>query len=238
MTNHILIAAAQKSGSTYLSTILSHYFQCDLKYLSESMKGAEHELSHHLLNIFDNQDYVSSLHLRCSYGTTLKIAQYKLNIVLIVRNIFDTMVSLKDHIRRNSWNYSCFGSPIVMTYVPREISGADDDYLYEFIADCVLPWYFSFYTSWLTYDKTIPVIRYEPMITDTFDYIYSHLIKITSNVDKDLLAKAIEISTHSDTKLNVGKIGRGIELEEKYSSRIYGLSSYYPKIDFKSFFER
>ncbi len=238
MNNCILIAAAQRSGSTYLASILAHYFNCKIVFPSDASKGGEHELSEYQLYTLSNRDYVANLHLRCSLAAVRRIETYNLHLIITIRNIFDTIISIKDHIRRVRQDVPSFGSPLIMSYVPRQLADDDDDRLEAYILDFVLPWYFSFYSSWINYSSSLPVIRYEELVTDPRIVLCKVLSRLGLEVDLGRIDSALRMAEASDTNKNIGVCGRGTQLESKYMNRIKRLADYFPNVDFSVFWER
>ena len=135
----ILIAAAQKSGSTFFSQILSRLTGLPNHHISDAYKGGEHELSVDRLKSLAGERFIALVHTRCSMGTAQRIAEFELRTIFTVRNIFDTVVSLRDHIRNTDWNLPAFASPVIMAICPARLKDASDRARHEMLVALMVP---------------------------------------------------------------------------------------------------
>jgi len=82
------------------------------------------------------------------------------------------------------------------------------------------------------------VVRFEDLVADTGTTVASAIAAVGEAVDPDRLSRAIEQAQASDTRFNVGKAGRGIEIEARYGDRIAALQRHFPDTDFTPLLQR
>lgn len=170
--------------------------------------------------------YVCQHHVRYSETTAKLIREFNLKPVFLVRNIFDVVLSVRDHYRNLSPNMS-------MAYVTPEISELPDDELHDFIVDMVLPWYFNFYVSWQGCDDKL-LVSYNELISDK-PATLARVLKFAGIHEKfteRVSSNSIQAAEQKFTRKNIGKSGRGRDLSEHTRARIHRMAAYYPGIDF------
>ena len=96
-----------------------------------------------------------------------------------------------------------------------------------------MPWYISFYASWKS--TNIASICIRDLITNTEECLSRVLKSIDIDPISEKVKGAINESKKADTRLNVGKIGRGNNLSIAYRSEVADLVGMYPGIDFSDF---
>lgn len=82
--------------------------------------------------------------------------RFDVSPIILVRNIFDVVVSLVDHHSRESNVYPA-------AFAPDDIASRSFDEQARFVTQMAIPWYFNFYASWqqcpdkfiVTYDDFI-----------------------------------------------------------------------------------
>ena len=97
-----MLTAFPKSGSTYLTHILKNLPNMRMVQLSLGTDRREQELCNEKLILYHNKNYVSQTHTRYSSVTQQLIDTYTLHPIVLVRNIFDVVVSIYDHFRLES----------------------------------------------------------------------------------------------------------------------------------------
>ena len=105
-----------------------------------------------------------------------------------------------------------------------------DEQLYAFILRYAVPWYFSFYASWINSDLPTAFVSYEALVEDLIT-----LQEICMNLGTKISlenARAMKKAKGSKTRLNKGIIGRGDSLRYMYSKDMAELASMYPSVDF------
>ena len=103
---HILIACMPKSASTYLCGIISALPEMSQMNLVAGHHRREQELCPLQCALGHHMNYVAAHHVRYSRATQDLLKSYKILPVVLVRNIFDCVVSLRDHLLRENSRYS------------------------------------------------------------------------------------------------------------------------------------
>lgn len=221
---HLLVACMPKSGSTYLSAILSNLegFQQGILVLSAGRREQELDVLELVHN--DDMSYVAQHHVRYSQGTKELLERFDVKPIVLVRNVYDAMVSIRDHFRNESTEKP-------MGYAFPYMKDWPDEKLEEFIVDIFMPWYLNFFLTWkecnnscwLTYEELIAV----PHVT--LDKINRHF---SLGINEKDISQAIERAGTGFTRKNVGKAGRGELLNGYCKQRIERMAKYYDGVDF------
>ena len=98
--NHVLIACFPKSGSTYLRTIIANLPNMVPVTLTTGYDRREQELSIEQLIFNHKKNYVASHHTRYSLITQKLMDDFEICPIVLVRNIYDVIISLHDHFFR------------------------------------------------------------------------------------------------------------------------------------------
>jgi len=241
----VLIACMPKSGSTFLSSALAKAPGMRREPLVPGHQRREQELCYLALKAADEKTiwlrsnhgrrsssvpnyprgFVAQKHVRYSVPTAKIIEQFQIRTVVLVRNIFDVVPSVRDHIRRES-NYMPMG------YITEEMREWPDAALDDFISQLIIPWYFNFFLSWRECSDAL-IISYEDINRDKHDVVRRVLefagLESTDEVVADAVAATEE---GGKTRKNRAVLGRGAELNPEVRQRIFDYAGYYPDIDF------
>ena len=170
------------------------------------------------------EGWVAQQHVRFSSVTACLIKDYRIVPVFLVRNIFDALISMRDHLRDNAVN-------MAMAHFTPQMHNLSDEQMADFLVDMVAPWYINFFVSWQDCPDRVQVdfeqIRKDPVqcilsIMSTTDLKYS---------DKEV-ATAIENAKKKKVRMNKGVSGRGAAFDYAHKSRIRRYAEYYPFVDF------
>jgi hypothetical protein len=159
-TRRMMVAAPMKSGSTFISKSLATAFQLPRVSLimllarayDYAMLGAAtraHEIDElALLSACCRPDgFIAHHHMLGSPFLASQAALYRLDVILIRRNIFDMLVSLDDFTRKH-----LLEDPHRETFfrygVPANYASLDFDQRISRLLDRNLNFYVSYYTSW------------------------------------------------------------------------------------------
>ena len=99
---HILIACMPKSGSTFLSDVIGQCPGFRRAILTPSAGRREQEIDEQLLRKLGKVSYVAQHHVRNSEWTSEMCNAYGVAPIVLVRSLQDVVVSLRDHMRRES----------------------------------------------------------------------------------------------------------------------------------------
>lgn len=229
--HHICIACFPKSGSTFLARSLENAL--NFKFLHYAHMGdSEHDITESILIDNLHRNTVTHLHMTATANNQLMISRYKLKLVVQIRNIFDCIVSLRDHIIDQSRVWP-------MAIVEEEFLSWKEADQYDFIIDNFVPWYIKFYVSWHRASQKQPVywVKYEDLMINKYATISNllnyHEVKFESQRLETILDSNAKLKK-GDFRFNVGISGRGSEkLSSAQIDRIVKFTKYYDSIDFQ-----
>lgn len=239
-----LIACMPKSGSTFLSAILAQLPGMRREHLVPGYERREQELCPQRLNEAAKRTatlrqywrhrnlpprecpcgYVAQHHVRYSSTTAIFIKNHNLKTVVLVRDIFDVIPSLYDHIINERPYMS-------MAFVDDHFHQFNKEQAYEFLVEFAIPWYFNFYVSW-THAPDCLFISYDEVMRDavgSITHIYRHF---KLDVDPVSVADALKKTENINTRKNKGVAGRGTSLPFDIRNKIEHYASFYRNVDF------
>lgn len=220
---HFLIACMPKSGSTYLSSIISNLQGFSRVSLVPNYDRREQELDYLSLAYCNRLDYVAQHHVRWSNTLSNQLSEFSLKPVVLVRNIFDACVSMRDHYRREE--------PInSMAWANQEMVSWKDEKLDLFLASMVIPWYLSFYVGWLECENKC-VVNYEDLAMDPVRVVAEIFDYYAVDASRDDIAAALDVTSAQNTRKNKAVQGRGSLLSDAAKARIYELAAFYSGYD-------
>ncbi|MDC1287111.1 sulfotransferase domain-containing protein [Gammaproteobacteria bacterium] len=223
----IIIACMPKSGSTFLTNALSDITHSRLITPTNGGPQDEQNLDYPTLVDLFGTRFVAHIHLKASDTNVQKIVDFGLKPVVLVRNLFDVVVSINDHLARE--DTKAFNIYIDKNFL--ELTKAEQ---YDRIIDLVLPWYINFYVSWSSVKSIDPYwLNFEDLISDNQGSIEGILDYCGISQDPDKIGNAIANLPKNRTRFNRGVGGRGRkELSATQIDRILKLTKYYPETDF------
>lgn len=227
---HLLLACFPKSGSSLLAFILAGLPGFQRVSLIPDYGRREAELSlHHLVEadrLFPR--FIAKHHLRFSQETGRLIESFSLQPIVLVRNIFDVVASIRDQIRRE---------PVVMAqaYVPPDASQWEKRHIEEFVADMIIPWYFNFFASWGECSDRMEV-TFEELVADPFSTVRRIRDMLHIEATDAQVGTAVEMARSMPifTRFNVGLCGRGRELTASATAKVSRLAKHYSFLDLSS----
>ena len=227
---HIFIACAPKSGSTFLKNLLLSLSGYRDAFMVSSPAQFEQEL--YLPTLLENAhlDTVTQQHCRASDANVQIMQAFEIRPVVLVRNIFDSVISLLDFYDKGAFFHSYFRA---------DYESLSEETRIDLIIDNFVPWYFQFVSSWAQVEKQgsleIFWLRYEDMIADKAASIqtlleFYGLGAARRGVEQRI--KEIE-SEKRRSRFNKGVAGRGeTGLTDRQKERIRSMAQYYPSTDF------
>jgi hypothetical protein len=221
---HILIACMPKSASTYLCGAISNIPGMKEAVLTIGHHRREQEICPLECALVHHFNYVASHHVRYSQATREIMRQYSIFPVILVRNIYDCVVSLRDHLLRESLD-------IPQAYVPRSFPVLTTEQQFDYIIDFIVPWYASFFASWSEYDGPAVRLCYERLVQDFPGAIERIFETIGFDASRREIQTALEAVNPAERRFNIGRVGRGIEkLSDDQVERIRKQFSFYADI--------
>ncbi|MDA8561859.1 sulfotransferase domain-containing protein [Gammaproteobacteria bacterium] len=224
--NRILLSCFAKSGSTYLSEIFSSMKNYERSSLTNFHDRREQELDPYslLYSHANMKNYVSQLHVRYHLATKNYINFFNLKPIVLVRNIFDVVISFKEHLLNESVK-------VPQAYVPDDYIGWDEIKQLDFIVEMIVPWYFNFFVSWKDSHKENKAIfiTYEELNKDVFSVVKKindyHNLDLSDVEINNAIIKANE--NKASIRKNVAVIGRGEILSQDLKNKIIAYSKFY-----------
>jgi hypothetical protein len=223
MPHHIFVAAMPKSASTFVANALSAATGFPQVQLVPEFGRRQAELCEIRMAENAGVDFIAKNHTRHSSFTEQLCDDYGVSMIVLIRSLFDVVVSMRDHVHRESPVSSVF-------YLEKQHINRSDVELEKMITMLAIPWYVSFYMGWRSCKKA-HVVMYEEMITDPAKAIGDMLSFSGISVSKEQVAAGISKATGgAGSRINVGKAGRGRSLRPETVSTIMEMLSMYPEI--------
>ncbi len=239
----IIVACMPKSGSTFLTQLIAEipgmrhgfpvagYERREQEICLERLK--QEILKTKLLRQMRDHGtlpdmprplgFVAQMHLRHSAPTASIIRNHGIVPVVLVRNLFDVVVSMKDHLCNRPVE-------IPMAYVTTAMRAWPEDRLYAFIADMIIPWYLNFYLNWFNAGD-VKFLTYEDLLANPKAVLRGVAEHVGLPLSDESLDAAVE-AAQARVPRNVGVAGRGERLPAAVKERIRHLASYYEDCDF------
>lgn len=230
----IMIAAMPKSGSTFLRTALRNatgFRRADLTYAWER---GEQDL--YLPRMVDNQRHSSVVrhHVRMTAPNAELLKAFHIRPVLLVRNLYDVVVSTRDHlVREGVRNFPSL-------YATERFYKMDEGEQLDFLIAYALPWYVQFYAGWhegwRKQELDMLWLRYEDLVEDWAAGVQRVLEYHGIETSPQHIEHAVH-SAYGDEKvvlrLNRGVTGQGeSRLTESQRRKIRLLLEFFPDVDF------
>jgi len=207
----IWLIAAPKSGSTWLTVILSNYLGWNAQCITSGFDRREQEPSLRAVarTASANQILWKHSHTRVSEFTTQLIQRAGIYPIIQTRVLHDCLISFCDHLTNES--------PIApMAFMDqRHWDELSDSARIDFAVDLVAPWYFNFYAGWfssqLVQEKIAYVCAYENLVSNPVGEVVRICEHFKLPVDVPAIQSAVERTARQKTRRNQSVVGRGIQ---------------------------
>ena len=226
-----ILVALPKSSSTYCTRALAATLGADVyKDIVTQDRFTPKDLSVPGIIAMRDHATVSQVHLVASGANLRIIRNFALPIVILLRNVFDVVVSLRDHMKTNPY----FSSILI----PNNYAAVSEADRLDYIIDTAVPWMMTFYTSWMQAlargDVTAGFFYYEDMVRDPVRFFSRMCGGFGVTVSAEHVDATIaHVEKSAETRFNVGVPGRGqAELSAVQITKIRRQADYYPGIDF------
>lgn len=239
----LLIACFPKSGSTYISAKIARFPGWSRgnfvpAYGRRDQELEEAAIARSLLGAFKlRQNIVVQHHCRASEHSIGLINKYKIKVVVLTRSLMDVALSVGDH-----WDQESVVGPTA--YLNEKMLGRLDRSRVsrlQFIVQHVLPWYVSFYLSWIECCNEVRdgcvFVAYDSFFSDKSSGI-KEILQFAGDSRDDGQVAAI-VSSQDETRLNKGVPGRGVHAfrdDPNAYGKIVDLLACYPDVDFSPIF--
>jgi len=228
----ILIACIPKTGSTFLLNVLAHATGYPAPKLCLSYANEENILCPETALSLGGVDKIAQEHIRAT-PQNLAVAQgFNMNVVVLVRDIFDSLLSMRDMLMTKT-----FGS--VAALFQDDLSGFDEETQLDAVIAKFAHWQLDFFTSWTRAIRDgrigAEVITYESMMAEKSLVIHGicRASGLTTTPD-DVTAAIDAIDGDKDkSRKNIGISGRGkAAMTQRQIEEIQSMTRFYPDIDF------
>lgn len=202
---HVLIACFPKSGSTYLSNMIQQIMGFERVGFVEAYAHNEQDISRNVIRRHRFKNTVSQHHVKGTPRNVALLKHYDVKTIILTRDIHDVIMSIRDHIINEDHR-----SPL--GYVPTHYFDMSESEKLTFIIRIMVPWYFSFYMSWLEAAQTefdVKWVRYEDLFGAHISSMQDILSFCGTQSDEDIIEAASETVKKNRARFNVGKSGRG-----------------------------
>jgi tetratricopeptide (TPR) repeat protein len=227
---HIFIACVPKSASTFLKNLLVNLTGYRDLFTVYAAGQSEHEIYLPTLRESAHLDTVTQQHCRASDANIHLMQAFGIRPVVLVRNIFDSVMSLLDFYNKGAFQTSYFRA---------DWQALDEETKIDLLIENVIPWYFQFVASWDLAEKQkrleIHWLKYEELVTDKNSSVLGVLKFYGLGAPREGVEQRIrEIeSDRGKIRFNKGLTGRGESgLNERQKDQIVRLARYYPSTDF------
>ncbi|MFC7356855.1 sulfotransferase domain-containing protein [Jejudonia soesokkakensis] len=231
-TNEFLyISAFPKSGSSFISLVLSHLLDTNFVDLIYS-HYREQDLYEPKLQEYSDRNTISKHHTLATTPNIDLFLKYNIAPIILLRNLPDIVVSLREHISKTMrWPHF---------YVPDNFNKISIEEQHDLLIDIALPWYLFFYTSWTKVkdQKLMPVkfIQYEQFHQNQLNTFKEILDFWNLECSESKITESMEViyNLSSDkNRINKGEMSRGSKILSKSQlERIVLLTKHYPDFNF------
>jgi hypothetical protein len=230
--DHIFIACFAKSGSTFLSRLLSEITGYGRFYYTDFRGRSDHDIYlPALLNVYEKNVIVQQ-HARATEMNLDYLNYDSKKAIVLVRNIFDALVSYRDHIINET-------HVVPFIYCREDFKHFSFDKQMDMVIENVAPWYINFYVSWAEAirEKKIAAIltTYEELTSDPMRVVNTILTHYNLTFSDSVIDEKIKMldSEKKTVRFNQGIVGRGQQINDTLKNKVYSMIKYYPDIDFK-----
>ena len=217
--SHIFVACFPKSGSTYLCKALEALTSFQAGFVAEHGKHNDQDISARRLRRLKSSSVIQQ-HAKGTCNNVRLLAERRLRPIVHVRNIFDVVVSLYDHLKRED-------DRVPTGYVHREYWTSSHAEQLDYLIQVHLPWYFNFLVSWHEASEKLPVFvsTYERLMADRTLLLQEIAGFYSLSVSDEQISRAIESADGQSTRRNRAIVGRGqTELSARHQEAIWRLA--------------
>lgn len=170
-------------------------------------------------------------HSRASEANIQMMQAFAIKPVILVRNIYDSVISLLDFYTKG-FTFSTF-------FDKEEFLKFDEEKKIDLLIEFAIPWYFQFVASWQRAEREnrleIMWLTYEQMIADKTHAIQNIFKFYEIHAPEEAIQRKIfEIESDGEkNRFNKGVAGRGkIRLNTAQMEKVQHLATFFPNTDF------
>ena len=227
---HLFIACVPKSASTFLKNLLVNVTGYRDLFTVYAAGQSEHEIYLPTLRESAHLDTVTQQHCRASDANVHLMQAFGIRPVVLVRNIFDSVMSLLDFYNKGAFQTS---------YARADWPALDEETKIDLLIENVIPWYFQFVASWDLVEKQkrleVHWLSYEDLVADKPSSVLKVLEFYGLGASRRGIEERIgEIESEArKIRFNKGVTGRGRSgLNDRQKEQVRRLARFYPSTDF------
>jgi len=227
---HIFIACVPKSASTFLKNLLLRLTGYRDVFVVYAAGQTEHEIYLPTLCEYADSNTVTQQHCRASDANVHLMQAFGIRPVVLVRNIFDSVMSLLDFYNSGAFKTSYFRA---------DWPTLDEETKIDLLIENVIPWYFQFVGSWDLAEKQqrleVHWVSYEEFTADKCSAVFKILEFYGLGASRRGVEQCIgEVESNGrKNRFNKGVAGRGRSgLTERQKDQVRRLARYFPSTDF------
>jgi hypothetical protein len=199
---NIFFAAMLKSGSTHIKVYTQTVTGLPYGHVVHKLEGCddqEQQISVFLAQVlFPLKGHLYCHHVRGTQNNAEMLKLYDVKPVAIMRNALDCLVSFEEWLMKEKKNVSTF-------VVPNDWFYWDEVRRYEWLCYNVLPWYLSFYSTWVKHPERL-IVWYEEFFADETEGMMKILDYYGFTTPKSMVTLA---APEKKWRFNKGVSGRG-----------------------------
>lgn len=234
----LMITSAPKSGTTWLYHLLRDITAASPARLAADWEfGAEIDAAKIIDATRTKSPWIAMMHMCPSKWTEHAVTRFDVTTIVLVRDIFDSIVSYDDEIMRS---FRGREAPITsMLHIPDQYIDWDPPKRLDFLIALYTPWLALFLNRWSQVPFEMHWVTYEQLLTDT----HGTLRRILDAAGFGQIgAERIEAAIHDyrgdgakasqHTRFNKGVVGRGkSKLSDGQKREMLRILSFYPDLD-------
>jgi hypothetical protein len=212
----VLLAFPPKCAGTFLRAAAIHAVDGQLTRVVHAQGGRDATpylpvYIRYLAMNFPPSPLITHVHMQALPANRHFIEAFDLKPVIMLRSVPDMLVSYLDMLAAESVGASQW----LNVAIPPRFLQLDAEAKADFLIDTMLPWYASYYATWLDYVRAAPgrvcVLRYRDFKEDTGAVLQRLLIHSGFEVQEEMceLAAAAAWHTRHENRFNKGTEGRG-----------------------------
>ena len=201
----LFVTCFPKSGSTFLVSVLEEATGYMRQFLGYNHLNEQDLYLPSLIDSY-NMNIVCHQHTRATRPNLALMREFSIRPIVLVRNVFDCIVSLRDHLEKESRTTPIFNASDA--FFAKSTTAQCDE-----LIDLALPWYVNFITSWINAEQQgvdLLWTTYEDLITNKPEVIRRILEFYNLDQHANEIVDAVSrIDQDSGTRFNKGVSGRG-----------------------------
>ena len=226
----ILIACMPKSGSSWLVNAVRNLSGFMQAQFANACIENEQELYLPAVRYWFKHDVVVQQHCRASAPNLHLVQAYGMKPVVLVRDLFDTLVSMRDF-----WD----AGAVRNSFLYPDWNALDKDAKHDALVRHLAPWYVQFFVSWAMAERKGDVaplwVRYEDMIPNKPETLFRVAEFCGLGADEAKIARTIAAvdGDKASTRFNKGVAGRGqAAFTDEQKDTVRALTRAFPSVDF------